>query len=202
MKLLKINCFYNLRSLNYKYNGGLFSGKHYSSVSIAGDRIASESKQAEFIETRLNLWNKLKAEYDERSKTKANVPIKVKLQYGREYEGLSWQTTPNNIFHEINKKAAETAIVALVNNELWDLNRPLEKDCQVELLTFESPLAKEVLWHSSAHVLGSALETLYGSLLNTGPPTLSGFFYDVFNNEKTVSCCCGNFKTNFQEILN
>ena len=40
-------------------------------------------------------------------------------------------------------------------------------------------------WHSSAHILGQALETLYGSHLCIGPPLSNGFYYDSFmGNEK------------------
>lgn len=42
--------------------------------------------------------------------------------------------------------------------ELYDLTRPLEGDCEVELLNWEHPLGKMVFWHSSAHVLGECLE--------------------------------------------
>lgn len=185
MRLFNSN-FHAIKLVCSKYTHGSFNAKCFSSASISADEIASESKQAGFIESRLSLWNKFKAEYDEKLKTKTNVPIKVTLQYGRVYDGVSCQSTPNRIFKEIHKKAADKAVVAKVNDELWDLNRPLETDCQVEMLTFEDPLAKQVLWHSSAHVLGSALETIYGCLLNTGPPTKNGFYYDVYNNGKIV----------------
>ena len=60
--------------------------------------------------------------------------------------------------------ALQTALVAqLPSGALWDLNRPLAPSAaDVELLTFEHPAARDVFWHSSAHVLGAALERLYG----------------------------------------
>jgi len=48
-----------------------------------------------------------------------------------------------------------------VDGQLWDLNRPLEKDCTLELIKFDSDEGKEVFWHSSAHILGQALELKY-----------------------------------------
>eukprot|EP00061_Rhincodon_typus_P006638 g27490.t1 len=77
---------------------------------------------------------------------------------------------------------SESAIVARVNGELWDLLRPLEADSSVELLEFDNEAAKAVYWHSSAHLLGAAMEHLYGGLLCRGPPTEYGFFYDIFMN--------------------
>lgn len=176
MKLLKFKCA--SESLNTRC---------YSTIPIANDQTANESKRIEFIESRQKVWDQLKVEYDESLASKKCEPIKVTLEYGRLHEGISWQSTPSEIYHRINPKANEKAIVARVNNQLWDLNRPLEGDCTVELLQFENPLAKEVLWHSAAHVLGSALESIYGCLLNTGPATNNGFFYDIDNNGKIVS---------------
>ena len=81
-----------------------------------------------------------------------------------------------------------------LEGETWDLNRPLEGDCTVTLFDFDSPLGKETFWHSSSHLLGSALENIFGAKLTHGPPLKSGFFYDgyvgkeVFSNEdyKTI----------------
>lgn len=65
---------------------------------------------------------------------------------------------------------------------LWDLTRPLVGNvAKLELLKFESdPEAKTVFWHSSAHMLGEALEHLYGCKLTIGPPLAGGFFYDSY----------------------
>lgn len=204
MRQLKTIYFHNTNSpfrlLNCKKFIGSFA-KSFSTASIAGEQNIGDNKQAEFIEPRLNLWNKLKAEYEDTLKTRPSEPIKVTLQYGQQYEGVSWHSTPYEIFKEINKHALKHAIVARVNNELWDLNRPLEKDCQLEVLNFENPLAKEVLWHSSAHVLGSALEIVYGCLLNSGPATSNGFFYDIYNNNKLVSSFFPDFYNFSNRIL-
>mmetsp|Transcript_9565 Transcript_9565/g.14260 ORF Transcript_9565/g.14260 Transcript_9565/m.14260 type:complete len:804 (-) Transcript_9565:1105-3516(-) len=64
---------------------------------------------------------------------------------------------------------------------LWDLTRPLIGNVsKLELLKFDSPEAKTVFWHSSAHVLGETLEHLYGVRLTIGPPLKQGFFYDSY----------------------
>lgn len=157
----------------------------YSTSSAPGDK---SNKQPDFIETRSKLFDELKAEYDEKLKTFVVEPIKIKLNDGTVQEGQSWQSTPYQIYEKVNKKMATEAIVARVNNnQLWDLNRPLESDCELELLKFDDPVAEQVFWHSSAHVLGAAVELLYGSLLKTGPATETGFFYDVFDPEDKVS---------------
>ena len=64
--------------------------------------------------------------------------------------------------------------------ELWDMTRPLEGDCTLAILTFDSEEGRETFWHSSAHVLGETLERVFGSKLTVGPPTSEGFYYDAY----------------------
>jgi threonyl-tRNA synthetase len=68
--------------------------------------------------------------------------------------------------------------------ELWDLTRPLEGDCHLQLLKFDDKEGKMVFWHSSAHVLGECLECAYGGKLCIGPPTEEGFYYDAYMGDK------------------
>lgn len=65
---------------------------------------------------------------------------------------------------------------------LWDMTRPLVGNAsKIEFLKFEDdPDARTAFWHSSAHVLGEALERLYGSRLTVGPPLAGGFYYDAY----------------------
>jgi threonyl-tRNA synthetase len=58
--------------------------------------------------------------------------------------------------------------------ELWDMNRPLIGDCTVTFLKYDDPESKTVFSHSSAHILGAALEQTYGSHLTIGPALQSG----------------------------
>jgi threonyl-tRNA synthetase len=74
-----------------------------------------------------------------------------------------------------------------VNGELWDLERPLEASCKLQLLKFDDPEAQAVFWHSSAHVLGEAMEKVYGGCLCYGPPIQEGFYYDMFMDVDKVS---------------
>eukprot|EP00927_Polykrikos_kofoidii_P012918 TRINITY_DN1561_c0_g2_i1.p1 TRINITY_DN1561_c0_g2~~TRINITY_DN1561_c0_g2_i1.p1 ORF type:complete len:927 (-),score=171.58 TRINITY_DN1561_c0_g2_i1:104-2557(-) len=69
---------------------------------------------------------------------------------------------------------------------LWDMTRPLEGSCRLELLKFEHPAAQDVFWHSSAHILGQAMERQYGCHLTIGPALKSGFYYDGFFGDKKL----------------
>jgi threonyl-tRNA synthetase len=78
----------------------------------------------------------------------------------------------------------ENAEASAAKSELWDLVRPLEGDCKLELLKFDDKDGKMVFWHSSAHVLGECLECGYGAKLCIGPPTEEGFYYDAYMGTK------------------
>lgn len=70
--------------------------------------------------------------------------------------------------------------------ELWDLTRPLVGDCKLTLLKYDEPEATTVFWHSSAHVLGAAIEGTFGAHLTIGPPLQAGFYYDSYMGDHTV----------------
>ena len=70
--------------------------------------------------------------------------------------------------------------------ELWDVNRPLIGDCSLTLLKYDDAESKVVFSHSSAHILGAALESVYGAYLTIGPPLQQGFYYDCFMGEHTI----------------
>ncbi len=70
----------------------------------------------------------------------------------------------------LSQGLADSAVVARVDGVLWDLDRPLEGDCALELVKFDEPDGQYVFWHSSAHMLGEAMERHYGGCLCYGPP--------------------------------
>lgn len=84
----------------------------------------------------------------------------------------------------ISGKVAKTTLIAQLNgNTYWDMSRPLEQSCQLELVPFQenNDRLTNLFWHSSAHVLGMSLEAKYGSrlLLCDGPAIKQGgFFYE------------------------
>ena len=69
---------------------------------------------------------------------------------------------------------------AVTGGQLWDANRVLEGDCELQLFTFADEEGKHTFWHSSAHVLGETMERDFGVQLCHGPPTENGFFYDAY----------------------
>merc|ERR1712106_1172335 len=109
------------------------------------------------------------------------------LPDGKTVPGQSWRTTPYDIAAGISKGLADSCVVAKVNGEVWDLDRPLEGDVKLELIKFDDEEGQAVFWHSSAHVLGEAMERVYGGHLCYGPPIEEGFYYDMYHEGPGVS---------------
>lgn len=166
----------------------LYLNRKYSST--AGDTIKSDSPT--FVGTRLKLWHQFQEKYDQQLQAKPSKPIEIKLADGITTNGVSWISTPYDIRRELDDKAsvkaAKNAVVAKVNGVLWDMTRPLEKDCSLEFISLaHGPDGQTVFWHSSAYVLGAALEQLYGGLLGAGPTTDNGFYHDIYTNGVPVN---------------
>ncbi|XP_072920476.1 threonine--tRNA ligase 1, cytoplasmic isoform X2 [Hemitrygon akajei] len=143
-----------------------------------------------YISERLELYNKLKAESDsilaERA-SKESKQITITLPDGKQVQAESWKSTPYQIACGISQGLADKVVVAKVNEVVWDLDRPLEGDCSLTLLSFDDEEGQAVYWHSSAHILGEAMERVFGGCLCYGPPIENGFYYDMFLEEGGVS---------------
>src|SRR6202050_1438840 len=88
-------------------------------------------------------------------------------------------TTALDIARKISPRLADAALVAKVDDRLYDLNRPLEGDSNVQILTPKDPAALEVYRHSTAHLCAAAvLELFPETKLGIGPPIDTGFYYD------------------------
>ena len=74
---------------------------------------------------------------------------------------------------------ARAAVAAKVDGRVWDLDRPIDRDASLAILTDRDPEALEVLRHSAAHVLATAVRELFpGAGIGFGPPIEGGFYYD------------------------
>ena len=70
-------------------------------------------------------------------------------------------TTSRQIAEGIGAGLARAALAARVNGSIWDLDRPLEADATLAILTERDPDALEVLRHSSAHIMATAVRELF-----------------------------------------
>lgn len=142
-----------------------------------------------YIEHRIRMFDQLKLKQDMELKVMPRTSIKIRLPDGSEKSGTAFETTPMEIAKQISKSLAERTVIAKVNGTLFDMLRPLEQDCDLQLLDFENDEAKQVFWHSSAHMLGEACEHHYHCHLCIGPPLQEGgFYYEMaIPDAKTVS---------------
>lgn len=85
-----------------------------------------------------------------------------------------------NIAKSISNRLAKDVLSITVNGEIWDLVRPINSDASIKLNTWEDRDGKDAFWHSSAHLMAEALETIYpGTKFGIGPTIENGFYYDV-----------------------
>ncbi|NLA77747.1 MAG: threonine--tRNA ligase, partial [Clostridiales bacterium] len=104
--------------------------------------------------------------------------IKVTLRGGdvREFEN---GVTPEDIAKQISMGLYKNLCACLINGESADVRTPLENDCALELLNFESAEGKHAFWHTSSHILAQAVKRLYpDAKLAIGPAIENGFYYD------------------------
>lgn len=86
---------------------------------------------------------------------------------------------PIDIASKLSNKLKKTALAAKVDGELWDLMRPIEKDCELEILTFDDAEGRWTMRHTVSHVLAQAVKRLYpDTKLAIGPAIDKGFYYD------------------------
>lgn len=105
--------------------------------------------------------------------------IKITLPDGSVREVESG-TSALQIAQSISEGLARNVLAAEVNGEIIDSFRPITTDSTLKLLTWNDEAGKSTMWHSSAHLMAEALESLYpGVKLAIGPPVENGFYYDV-----------------------
>lgn len=107
------------------------------------------------------------------------MTIKITLPDGtiKEYEKGA---TSMEIALSISEGLARNVLAAKVNGTIVDANLPIHADSSVQLLTWNDTDGKATFWHSSAHLLAEALESLYpGTKFGIGPAIETGFYYDV-----------------------
>ena len=88
-------------------------------------------------------------------------------------------TTPAQVAAAIGKRLAKAAVAAVTDDEWIDLEQPLERDTTLRIVTADTDDGREVLRHSSAHVMAQAVTDLFpGAKYAIGPAITDGFYYD------------------------
>lgn len=92
------------------------------------------------------------------------------------------------IAKSISEGLARKVLAASVNGQVWDLNRPIHEDASLKLLTWDDADGKSTFWHSSAHLMAEAVESLFpGVKFWVGPAVEKGFYYDMDLGDRKMS---------------
>ncbi|WP_448578864.1 threonine--tRNA ligase [Thermaurantiacus sp.] len=107
-------------------------------------------------------------------------PIRLTLPDGSVRE-VAPGTTAGDVARAIGPGLARAALAARVDGEVIDLERPLGRDCALQIITLKDEAeALELVRHDYAHVLAEAVQKLFpGTQITFGPATEDGFYYDV-----------------------
>jgi threonyl-tRNA synthetase len=90
------------------------------------------------------------------------------------------QVTGLEIANSISPRLASEVLSITVNDEIWDLSRPITSDASIKLHKWDDKEGKHAFWHSSAHLMAEAIEAIYpGTKFGIGPTIETGFYYDV-----------------------
>lgn len=115
--------------------------------------------------------------------------MKIKIQFpdGRiaEYDK---GVTPHHIAMSISEGLARNVICARVDGKVVDSNMSINQDASLQLLTWNDAEGKNTFWHSTAHLMAEALESLYpGTKFGIGPAIDNGFYYDIDLGDRVLS---------------
>lgn len=95
----------------------------------------------------------------------------------REYEA---GVTGQQIAESLSRNLAKEVLVCSIDGQLYDLSRPINQDATIKLFKWEDAEGKHAFWHTSAHLMAEAIQTLFpGTKFGIGPALESGFYYDV-----------------------
>ena len=93
--------------------------------------------------------------------------------------------TGMDIARSLSNSLAREVLSINVNDESVGSDRPIQEDATIKLNKWDDPDGKHAFWHSSAHLMAEAIESLYpGTKFGIGPAIENGFYYDVDPGDK------------------
>ncbi len=96
--------------------------------------------------------------------------------------------TSLDVAKSISEGLARKVLAANVNGQVWDATKPISEDANLNLLTWQDNEGKSTFWHSSAHLMAEAVESMYpGTKFWVGPAIDKGFYYDMDLGGRQIS---------------
>ncbi|KAJ5812279.1 hypothetical protein N7474_008580 [Penicillium riverlandense] len=138
----------------------------------------------DFILARNQLFDDMWVQYVKELESKPRTEITVTVSIGKRsplvVNATSWLSTPASLLSHFPEDCRSKVVVAKVDgHKLWDLSRPLERDCIVALLLFDHSEGRQTFWRSCASCLAEVCEQEFHCLLAENTPTAQGFFCDM-----------------------
>ena len=88
--------------------------------------------------------------------------------------------TAMQVAKSISEGLARKVLAAEVGGQVWDATRPITEDASLKLLTWDDANGKSTFWHSSAHLMAEAVESMFpGVKFWVGPAIEKGYYYDM-----------------------
>ncbi|XP_047186592.1 threonine--tRNA ligase 1, cytoplasmic isoform X3 [Scophthalmus maximus] len=151
------------------------SASHTSSSS-AVCVLAPLLRATPILSERLHVFESLREKRGSETRVDASEkPLSIRLADGRTVKGKAGVTTPLFVAQSVRVKGA---LVSKVNGELWELGQPLEADCELQLLGFDTVEGKQAAWRTAACVLGGVLEGVFGAKVCREGASELGFYSD------------------------
>ncbi|MDI3479202.1 MAG: threonyl-tRNA synthetase [Rikenellaceae bacterium] len=108
-----------------------------------------------------------------------------------------------DIAKAISQSLLNKALAIKVNDQMYDLNRAIEHDAQIKIITWDDPEGKSLFWHSSSHIMAAAINSLFPEAkFGIGPSIEHGFYYDIdFGNHKVTEEDLEKIENKIKEII-
>ncbi|HRR52471.1 MAG TPA: threonine--tRNA ligase [Bacteroidales bacterium] len=108
-----------------------------------------------------------------------------------------------DIAKSISQSLLNKALAIKVNDQMYDLNRAIENDAQIKIITWDDPAGKSIFWHSSSHIMAAAISSLFPEAkFGIGPSIEQGFYYDIdFGDHKVTEEDLEKIENKIKEII-
>ncbi|CUX48769.1 threonine--tRNA ligase [Clostridium sp. C105KSO13] len=106
------------------------------------------------------------------------------------------------IAKDISEGLARMATAGEINEEVVDLRTVVDKDCNLNILTFQDEKGKGAFRHTASHIMAQAIKRLYpDTKLAIGPSVADGFYYDIDRDEPLVADDLEKIETEMKKIV-
>ncbi|KAJ8005056.1 hypothetical protein DPEC_G00142700 [Dallia pectoralis] len=152
---------------------------------LLSHRRYSEIQTSAALSERVRLFESLREKRGHhRSEGATEQALIIQLADGRTVKGTAGVTTPLLIAQNARVKGA---LVSRVNGELWELLRPLEADCELQFLDFNTTEGKQATWRTGMCVLAGVLERVFGAEVCREGLSESGLYCDHLLENRALS---------------